>query len=306
MTQISFFNLLNLCFGLDEHHSGICTCLVGRDLIVSALKENTHPHAGFFSDRNMIALLKKANAGRSGFMTEKLPDELLCDPALQLQPENLEKIHYLQLVSVLVPWFFNKGLYAYAPEALTRQLQLLQEHRDEPQIFAPLALPQWSIFVQLPQPADLPPEALLLYPRSLYKYAGFFAALQEEQGVQYLCLLPVGEDRSLGLRLRLELSGGDEEAALAGFKAQLTAWQSGLQQHGGADSILNELRQQTEAALQLARPLYQLTAALCREDAAFIDAAGEAAVPDNIAPVLLDGREVSSARMQEQYFTLSA
>lgn len=309
MTSVSFANLLNLCFGLDEHSSGICTCLVGRDLIARALKENTDRHAVFFSDRNMIALLKEANVGRSGFMTQKLPEDLLSAPASHRDPANLEQIQYLHLVSVLVPWFFNKGIYAYEPQGLTRQLQQMQAQEQEQEqeqntVFAPLPLPQWSIFVQLPEISDLPPEDLLLYPRCLYKYAGFFAALQEEDGVQHLCLLPIGEDHALGLRLRLTLSGGDENAALAGFKAQLEAWQSGLQAHGGAENILKELKAHADAALQLARPLYQLTAALCREDACFTDGEGQAAVPANIAPALLDGREVSTACLQAQYFTL--
>ncbi len=295
MSYIKARTLLNHCFALDEFVPGLCTSLVGTALPERELRLNHNPHAGFLRDAHLVSLFNEALKGHKQPL-ETLHDDLMTEPAYHRNPLTISVIYYLYSASVLIPWFFNKGIYLASPT----QLQTIwQGNTDEAAVLqACTQLPQWSIFVSLPFFADLSKEEQASYPATLRDIGGFYAALMENDKHEPELGIVMVETSGIPLeRIKLNLSAGS-------FKDSASAYLAETQAHYA--TFVKEQPQNFDAAKfkALEDSVTTLTPLICNLCAAlaqgkFTDLKGQAVLPENV----VCGQK-AAARLKEQFFCL--
>lgn len=302
MSKLKTRTLLNFCFGLDEFMAGICTCLVGRDIIGKELAKNKCPQASFFKDSRLMSVLNEAMAGRKDFQLSRYDDSLITDEFNHKHPVLITVIYYLYQVSVLMPWFFNKGLYNLSDEKMIAACKAAAD-KDNFTVPAALNMPQWSIFVTLPEISELSDEVAAVYPRALYDFGGFFAALQEEtDGELYLNVMPVEHGGAILERFSINLGKGSMQEAMAKYNAE-TDLHFNTFKESDPDKINDEGIEQHYKSVQTIAPyVLKMVETICAADTKFTDRKGNPVVPENIKPQLHQGQELYGARLKEQIF----
>ena len=279
MAYIKPRTLINHCFALNEFIPGICTCFNGSPLIAKELAANTAvSHAGFLRDSRLISVINAALQGRDNPLAD-FDDRLINAPENRSSFKVVNAIYYLYAASVLIPWYFTKGIY---PVSAQKMQQIFTAPADEAHMLRDVQqLPQWAVFVSLPFFEELPSAVKLLYPACLRDFGGFFASLQQSgSGTPELCLLMMEHGGLLMERLKVNLSAADCAEAAAPFLAE-TARNLAVFAKQDPELFTPEyIERNKQSVLELIPAVLRILQAVCTA-AGFTDLKGRAAIPHN-------------------------
>lgn len=303
MAYIKARTLLNHCFALDEFVPGLCTSLVGSPLIERELALNSAlPQASFLRDHRLLTLFNEALKGRKQPL-ENFTDAQLKEPASQRNPLTISVIYYLYSASVLIPWFFNKGIFV---PSHARLQQIFADSRSEADLLhACYPLPQWSIFVSLPFFADLTKAEQEQWPEILRDFGGFYASVMLDENNEPELGVIMVESSGLPLeRFKLKLSAATFKDSAAAYLAET---------HAHYNVFVKEQPENFDEAkfAELEHSMYTLMPyiiKICAHIAKatdFVNLKGATVTPGNIDPKQGTGGLTHSAHLNEQFFCLN-